>query len=181
MKKIIKREEGVEMDPSTIANYLSSYGLLCIFIIIFLEYLNLPGFPAGIIMPLAGVWVAKSGANFFIALGISVIAGLLGSWMLYFLGLYGGEILLEKFLKKFPKQRTKMEKIFNKLRKHGNQGVFICKLMPAVRTIISVPAGVLKLDFIKYSLYSTLGILIWNGTLMTFGYAFGDVVLAGLK
>ncbi len=169
------------MDAAAITSYLSNYGLLCIFIIIFLEYLNLPGFPAGIIMPLAGVWVANSGANFFVALGISVIAGVLGSWMLYFLGLYGGEILLEKFLKKFPKQRDKIDRIFDRLRKHGNQGVFVCKLMPAVRTIISVPAGVLKLDFTKYTLYSTLGVLIWNGTLMTFGYAFGDMVLAGLK
>lgn len=169
------------MDAVTITDYLSQYGLLCIFIIIFLEYLNLPGFPAGIIMPLAGIWIANTGSNFIVALVVSVLAGILGSWLLYFVGLYGGEVLLERFLKKFPKQKEKVHKILDRLRKHGNTGVFLCKLIPAVRTIISIPAGVLKLDFIKYTLYSALGILIWNGTLMGLGYAFGGMIIFGAK
>ncbi|MEG0132756.1 MAG: DedA family protein [Clostridium sp.] len=169
------------MDATAIINYLSDYGMICIFVIIFLEYLNLPGFPAGIIMPLAGVWTASTGSNFFIALGVSVIAGVIGSWMLYFIGLYGGDFVMDKYTKRFPRHKIVIDKSMNRLKKYGNIGVFICKLMPAVRTIISVPAGVLKLNFIKYTVYSALGILIWNGVFISFGYFFGDVVMQALK
>lgn len=169
------------MDAASIINYLSDYGMICIFIVIFLEYLNLPGFPAGIIMPIAGVWTASSGSNLFVALGVSVIAGVIGSWMLYFIGRYGGDFLIEKYEKRFPRHKPMIDKSMERLRKHGNIGVFICKLMPAVRTIISVPAGVLKLNFIKYTVYSALGILVWNGAFISFGYLFGDVVMQALK
>ena len=52
------------MNANSILNYLSQYGVLFIFIIVFLEYLNLPGLPAGIIMPLAGLWVSRGEMNF---------------------------------------------------------------------------------------------------------------------
>ena len=56
------------MDANSILNYLSQYGLIFIFIIVFLEYLNLPGLPAGIIMPLAGVWISRGEMNFLFVL-----------------------------------------------------------------------------------------------------------------
>ena len=77
------------MDANSILSYLSQYGVLFIFIIVFLEYLNLPGLPAGIIMPLAGLWVSRGEMNFPFVLMLSVIAGVIGSWVLYFLGFYG--------------------------------------------------------------------------------------------
>ena len=169
------------MDLTTISNYLSNYGLLCIFIIIFLEYINLPGLPGGIIIPLVGAWVASTKTSFLLALLVSVIAGLLGSILLYLLGLYGGEVIIEKFLRRFPKYRERMDNIFEKLKSWGNAGIFIGKLIPAVRTIISVPAGVIKINFIKFTIYSTLGILVWNGVLMALGYIFGDFMVMSIK
>ena len=74
------------MDTTLITNYFELYGGLAIFVIVLLEYLNLPGFPAGIIMPLAGVYAAKGGLSLLSAITISVAAGELGSWILYFLG-----------------------------------------------------------------------------------------------
>lgn len=169
------------MDLATISSYLSNYGLLCIFIIIFLEYINLPGLPGGIIIPLVGAWVASTKTSFLLALLVSVIAGLLGSILLYLLGLYGGEVIIEKFLRRFPKHRERIDNIFEKLKSWGNAGIFICKLIPAVRTIISVPAGVIKVNFIKFTIYSTLGILVWNGVLMALGYIFGDFMVMSIK
>ena len=54
------------MDANSLLDYLSQYGIVFIFIIIFLEYLNLPGLPAGIIMPVAGLWVSRGNMNFLI-------------------------------------------------------------------------------------------------------------------
>lgn len=165
------------MDNSILLNYLSEYGLIFLFVIVLLEYLNLPGFPAGVILPLAGVWVANSRFSFILAIVVSVLAGLLGSWILYWIGRAGGEIILRKYIEKFPKQNDLIQKNMELLRKRGNLGVFISKLLPMIRTIISIPAGVLKLDFISYTLYSALGIFIWNFAFIASGYYFGDAIL----
>lgn len=165
------------MEPSTIIKYLSQYGIIFIFFVVFLEYLNIPGIPSGIIIPLAGVWSSSGGANLFIVLGVSVLAGVIGSWTLYFIGRSGGDFLLEKYIRKFPKHKPIINKSIDRLKIYGNLGILFCKFIPVVRTIISIPAGVLKLDFIKYTLYSALGILIWNGVFMGLGYMLGDVVL----
>ena len=92
------------MDIATLNQYFIQYGAIFVFVIVFLEYLNLPGFPAGIIMPLAGIWASKGEISFFMTMVLSVSAGLLGSWILYFLGRFGGDVFLKAFGKKFPKQ-----------------------------------------------------------------------------
>lgn len=165
------------MEISALISYMSQYGIIFLFIIVLLEYMNLPGFPAGVIMPLAGIWSHNTGVNFIYALLVSVIAGLIGSWILYGIGWYGGGFFLNKYLKKFPKQQNLIDKNLEYLRKKGNIGVFICKLIPMVRTLIGIPAGVLKMNFINYTISSTLGIIIWNGVLMGAGFILGESVL----
>ena len=68
--------------------YIAKYGYIFLAIIVFLEYLNLPGLPAGIIMPAAGILIKSDGLSFIYTLIISVIAGFLGSFILYILGYY---------------------------------------------------------------------------------------------
>lgn len=165
------------MDINFINEYLGQYGTIVLFIIILLEYMNLPGFPAGIILPIAGIWSANGGSNFWVAVIVSVMAGLIGSWILYFIGRIGGEFLLNKYITKFPKQEACINKNINMLREKGYKGVFISKLLPMIRTIASIPAGVLKMDFLKFSIYSFLGIFVWNLGFMATGYLFGDQVL----
>ena len=168
------------MTFETIFFYFSQYGLFAIFVIVLLEYMNLPGFPAGIIMPLAGIFAANGRINFIIALLVSVAAGLVGSWILYFIGLKGGELFLKAYLKKFPKHRAAIEKNMELIRSKGSIGVFAAKLIPMVRTLISIPAGVTRMDFMKYTVSSTLGILIWNLVFVGAGYLLGDAVFGYL-
>lgn len=73
------------MSVEMITGYFENYGAIAIFVIVLLEYLNLPGFPAGIIMPMAGIWAANGKLSFFFTMLITVMAGLTGSWALYFL------------------------------------------------------------------------------------------------
>lgn len=87
------------MDISSLNNYFELYGGMAIFIVVLLEYMNLPGFPAGIIMPLAGIYAAHGGISLLAAIAISVLAGEVGSWILYFLGMYGGNAFLKIYLK----------------------------------------------------------------------------------
>ena len=98
-------------------DYFTQYGAIAIFVVVFLEYLNLPGFPAGVIMPLAGVWAAHGKISFLGTMLLTIAAGVCGSWLLYLLGYKGGAFLLEKYLKKFPSHKEKIDKNFEMLKK----------------------------------------------------------------
>lgn len=165
------------MTMSVITEYFARYGGIAIFVIVLLEYLNLPGFPAGVIMPLAGVWAARGNIEFILALFITVAAGLTGSLILYYLGYKGGELFLQKYLNKFPRQRPVIEKKLKWIRERGSFGIFVSKLIPMVRTLVSIPAGVSKMDLVQYTLSSTLGIFVWNLFFVGAGYFLGDAVL----
>ena len=71
------------MDVNSILDYLAQYGVIFIFVIVFLEYLNLPGLPAGIIMPLAGLWISRGNMNFPFVLFLRVLR-----WKLSFKKIY---------------------------------------------------------------------------------------------
>ena len=134
------------MTMEVIMEYFARYGGIGIFVIVLLEYLNLPGFPAGVIMPLAGIWAAKGQIHFIPALIITVAAGLTGSLILYWLGYKGGELFLQKYLNKFPKQRPMIEEKLSWVKEKGSVGIFISKLIPMIRTLISIPAGVATMN-----------------------------------
>lgn len=142
-----------------------------------MEYLNLPGFPAGVIMPLSGIWASQGEISFPLVMVLTVAAGLTGSWALYWLGRAGGDKVLGFYFRKFPKQKEAVESKIDMLREKGSVGVFVSKLLPMVRTIISIPAGMVKMDFVKYTISSCLGILIWNLVFVGAGYFFGEAAI----
>ncbi len=165
------------MTIQTLTQFFLQYGAFFIFAIVFLEYLNLPGFPAGLIMPLAGIWAAKGEISFPLVLLISVGAGLAGSWVLYFLGRLGGEKLLGFYYRKFPKQQPLIEDKIKMLREKGGVGIFVSKLLPMVRTLISIPAGVVRMDFRVYTVSSAMGVFLWNLVFVGAGYFFGETAI----
>lgn len=169
------------MGLETFLGYLQTYGAIAIFVIVLLEYMNLPGFPAGIIMPLAGVWASRGGMSFLAALLLSVAAGLLGSWILYFLGRFCGGPILDKWKQKFPKQQPTIDKALSFVQQKGYWGLFVGKLVPMFRTLVSIPAGVMKMDFTGYTVFSLMGITVWNLFFVGAGYYFGELVLPMLS
>ena len=136
------------MDIHELTQYFLQYGAFFIYLIVLLEYMNLPGFPAGVIMPLSGIWAAQ---------------------LLYLLGRFGGNKLLGFYFRKFPKHRPVIEEKMDYLRQKGCAGVFVSKLLPMVRTLISIPAGMVKMDFLQYTVSSACGIFA--------GYFFGDAAI----
>ena len=178
----MKRQvSGVQvMNFEMLTDYFLEYGAVFIFLFVFLEYLNLPGFPAGVIMPTAGIWAAKGEISFPLVMLLTVAAGLLGSWMLYFLGRWGGAKVFGWYFKKFPKQKPVIEEKMQMLREKGGIGVFVSKLLPMVRTIISIPAGMVKMNFVKYTVSSMLGVFLWNLGFIGAGYFLGESVIGML-
>lgn len=166
------------MSLDAVTVYFTRYGAIAIFVIVLLEYMNLPGFPAGVIMPLSGVMAARGNISFLGVMVITLLAGVAGSWILYAVGYAGGSLILEKYLARFPRHRPAIERNFALIRKRGCVGIFIGKLIPMVRTLISIPAGVLKIDFAKYTISSALGVFLWNLVFVGAGYLLGDAVIA---
>ena len=114
--------------------------------------------------------------NFLFALLITVAAGVSGSVILYGLGRGGGEVFLKRYYKRFPKHEKLVEEKIGYLREKGGVGIFISKLVPMVRTLISIPAGIMKMNFGNYVISSTLGVAVWNFVFVGAGYLFGDAV-----
>ena len=164
------------MGIQELTQYFTQYGAIYVFVIVLLEYMNLPGFPAGIIMPMAGVWASRGQIGFLTVMALSVAAGLLGSWILYFLGRLGGDAFFRFYIKKFPKQKELLEKNMEVLRRKGSIGVFISKLLPLARTLISIPAGMISMNFTKYTISSLMGVALWNLIFIGAGYFLGDSV-----
>lgn len=165
------------MDIHLLTQYFIQYGAFFIYLIVLLEYMNLPGFPAGVIMPLSGIWAAQGEISFPVVMLLTVAAGMTGSWILYLMGRFGGNKLLEFYFRRFPKHRTVIEEKMNYLREKGCVGVFVSKLLPMVRTLISIPAGMVKMDFVRYTVSSVCGIFLWNLAFVGAGYFFGDAAI----
>lgn len=165
------------MEVQEITQYFVDYGPVAIYVIVLLEYMNLPGFPAGVIMPLAGVWAASGELSFLVAVLITIAAGVTGSVILYILGRSGGDAFLKRYYKRFPGQQPLIEEKMQYLREKGCIGVFVSKLVPMMRTLISIPAGIIKMNFRSYMIGSTLGVAVWNICFVGAGYWFGDVIV----
>ncbi|MDL2285726.1 DedA family protein [Desulfovibrio sp. OttesenSCG-928-F07] len=158
--------------------FMNEHGMIFLCLVVFLEYLNMPGLPAGLVFPAAGVWVASAGESFILALLLSVIAGMLASMVLYIAGRIGGPPLLNKFRKRSASMRLTIDRYVGKMRTHANKTAFIARFIPVLRTFIGLPAGAIGMDIKSYVIFSSLGILGWNATLMLAGYFFGDLIFS---
>lgn len=130
-------------------------------------------FPSEIILPFGGLMVAQGNISLLQANIAAAIGSLIGSLIAYFVGSYGGRPFILKYGKYFfisNKHFYSAEKVF---RKHGILAVCLGRMLPVIRTFISLPAGIAKIDKKKFIFYSTLGMLPWNFILIYLGYIFG--------
>ncbi len=137
-----------------------------------LESMCIP-IPSELILPLAGFMVSDGTIGYFMA-NIAVAAGsMTGSLIAYLVGCYGGRHFIIKYGKYILVSEEKFHKaeiIFNK---YGAAAVFFGRLLPIIRTFISLPAGMARMDLKKFILYSLAGMLPWNAVLIFLGYKFG--------
>lgn len=163
------------MEAETILGYLSKYGLLCVFIVTLLEYLNLPGFPAGIIYPASGIYARLFSQNVILYIFVSVLAALIGSVLLYLVGYFAGERIIVFLENRFPKMGEKIRLYQNKMKDHETKVLFIAKFLPVIRTGISIPSGINRMNFYKHLIISFLAIFLYNGTFILAGFYFGNL------
>ena len=144
-----------------------------IFIVIMLEYANFP-LPSELILPLAGALSIPFNLNLSIVISISVIAGILGSIINYYLGFKYGRNVVDWIINKMPTSKKSFDVSYSFFNKYKNLSILVSRLVPLARTMISIVAGTLKTNWIQFTLLSTIGIFIWNVILICSGYIFFD-------
>jgi membrane protein DedA with SNARE-associated domain len=160
-----------------ITNTMSSMGYLGIGLLMFLENL-FPPIPSELIMPLAGFTIAQGKMEFIPAVTAGVVGTVLGAFPWYYAGKFIGEPRLRDLADRYGKWLTISGKDIDKANdwftRHEGKAVFFCRLVPGVRTLISLPAGISRMPLIPFVLYSTLGTTIWVSFLTFLGVQLGE-------
>ncbi len=158
---------------------IESMGYLGIGLLMFLENL-FPPIPSEVIMPFAGFTAAKtdSGVTFLGAVIAGVLGTILGAYPWYYLGKILNEERLEKMADKYGKwiyvSAKDIKKVNNWFTQHGVKAVLLGRLVPGIRTLISLPAGINNMNIFVFSLYTTIGTVAWVLLLTTAGYKLGE-------
>jgi membrane protein DedA with SNARE-associated domain len=154
---------------STATHFIETTGYLGIMILMTLESMVAP-VPSEAVMPFAGFAVFNGtltwqGVIFFSTLG-SIIGSLIGYWM----GAKGGRPLVEKWGKYLLLDKHDLDITEKWFSKRGDITVFVCRFIPVVRHLISIPAGMGRMNLLKFSIYTIIGAAIWNTLLTIAGY-----------
>lgn len=130
--------------------------------------------PSEIIMPFSGFLVFQGR---FTLLGVTLAGSagcLLGSIIAYLVGIYGGRIFIEKYGRYFLISKHDLEMADNFFNKYGASAIFFSRLLPVIRTFISLPAGIARMNFNKFAVYTFLGSIPWCFALAYIGKKLGD-------
>lgn len=167
---------------SVITNFFldkfSQMGYLSIIILMTIESSFIP-FPSEIVIPPAAYLASKGQLNLYLVILSGVLGSILGALINYYLAVFLGRALVykmadTKLMHWMMIDRQKIEKAENYFNKYGAQSTFIGRLIPAIRQLISIPAGLAKMNMGKFLFYTFLGSSIWNTILALLGYYLGE-------
>lgn len=156
-----------------IMNVIDNLGYFGIFIAVFLEYACLP-LPSEILLPFIGILSSYGTFSLISAICISVLAGVTGSTLCYYIGYIGGAPLLNWASSKSSSVKKSMDKLNIFLSKYDKYAVLIARMFPLTRTYVSLGVGALKMKYTTFISYSLAGIVIWNSILISLGYFLGE-------
>ncbi len=156
-----------------IVHFLLDWGYIALFICMALENMNIP-IPSEIILGFAGFLVSQHIFDFTTTTIVATIAGLAGSLLSYYMGLKGGRNLMLRHTAKGGLGAKKLSLAKNWFEKYGGLAVFTGRLLPGIRTFISLPAGIAKYPLKKFIIYTLLGTIPWTIFLIYMGDFLGE-------
>ncbi|MGA4506742.1 DedA family protein [Propionibacteriaceae bacterium G1746] len=143
-------------------------------LLLFLENV-FPPIPSEIILPLAGVTAGTGVNSYWVILVWTVIGSLVGAYVLYALGYFFGAARVRWICDKMPLLEVEdFDKSVAWFAKHGRQGIFFGRMVPGIRSLISIPAGVYKMPLLQFTALTAAGSAIWNTLFVSFGYFLGE-------
>jgi membrane protein DedA with SNARE-associated domain len=157
-----------------ITGIIEQSGYFGIALLMFAENL-FPPIPSELIMPLAGFTAARGDLNIFLVVIAGSAGSLLGAVFWYYVGFWVGGRRLKAWAAQHGRWLTltpqEIDQVCGWFNRHGAKAVFLGRLVPAVRTLISFPAGIASMPFTRFLLSSMLGTVIWTALLAAGGYA----------
>jgi membrane protein DedA with SNARE-associated domain len=158
---------------NTIVSYIGDMGYLGIFLLMFLESTFFP-FPSEIIMIPAGYLAYQGEMNIYIIILVGILGSVLGALLNYYLAMFFGRKFILKYGKYFFIKEETLDKLESFFAKHGEISTFTGRLIPGIRQLISLPAGLARMNIVKFSFYTAIGAGIWVVVLVAVGYLVGS-------
>jgi len=158
---------------NTIVSYIGDMGYLGIFLLMFLESTFFP-FPSEIIMIPAGYLAYQGEMNIYMIILVGILGSVLGALLNYYLAMFFGRKFILKYGKYFFIKEETLDKLDSFFSKHGEISTFTGRLIPGIRQLISLPAGLARMNLATFSFYTSLGGGIWVVVLVVVGYLVGS-------
>lgn len=175
---------------------ISMLGYPGVFLLMTLESALIP-IPSEVTMPFSGFLATQGQFNFWLVVAVGTLGNLAGSLLAYALGFWGQEAIVRRVIRSWGKylliSGDELDRAEGWFRKYGETIVFFSRILPAVRTFISLPAGIARMNLTKFTIYTVLGSVIWSTFLAYMGVVMGqnwtairavfhkfDIVMVGL-
>jgi membrane protein DedA with SNARE-associated domain len=167
-----------------VTEQIARYGYLAIFLLMLLGSACIP-IPSEVVMLFGGA-IASAGfaeevlsgpehhVGLVAVMVVGVIGSLIGSWLAYWAGAVGGRPLIDRWGRYLLLRPHEVDRAHDWFERHGQGAVFFARLIPLVRAFISLPAGVARMNFSRFTVYTLLGIVPWTVGLALAGYALGE-------
>lgn len=154
---------------ASISALIAAHGYISVIILMAAESASLP-IPSEVILPVTGFFVHNGTLNLYLAIIASLVGTFIGITIDYYIAYFLEKDVVYKHLKTFHISKERMDNFQKWFDRNGSFAVFIIRMLPIARGLISFPAGFARMDLKKFYLYSLLGSLIWNVALIGFGY-----------
>jgi len=159
----------ISSSSSIFFEMVKQYGYIAIFGLMALEGSSLP-IPSEVVLPFAGFLSAKGFLSFPLALVAGLLGSILGLAVDYYIAYFLGKDVVYKHLHKFHISKKSLDRFDSWFERNGGGVVFVSRLVPVLRTVMSFPAGFAKMNQKKFFFYSSVGTFIWDLVLMLFGF-----------
>jgi membrane protein DedA with SNARE-associated domain len=133
-----------------------------------------PPIPSEVILPLAGFLVWRGDLGFVPVLSVSTLGSLLGAFILYALGRWGGRELVLRHARLLRVKEAELDRADDWFDRYGGAVVLVGRLVPGVRSVVSIPAGMAEMPLGQFALLTTLGSGVWNALLIGAGWTLGE-------
>ncbi len=158
--------------------FISQFGYIAITALILFENI-FPPIPSELILPLSGFLVSKTSMTLPLVIAFATIGSVVGAYILYGFGRLLSQERLEgffdtKLMRMLGFHSDDVAKAIGWFDRKGQITVLICRCVPVVRSLISIPAGTAKMNMVRFALYTLVGSLAWNTVLCTLGFWAGD-------
>lgn len=160
-----------------ITSIMADFGYIGIFLLIMVENL-FPPIPSEIILTFGGFMTTVSSLNVVMVIIVATLGSVVGAILLYKVASYFGKERLTKIVLKYGRilrlKESDIERAESFFLKYGSWAVFLCRMIPLIRSLISIPAGMTKMKMSRFLVLTTAGSLLWNTVLIGLGALLGE-------